>query len=60
MDKKIDQLRDLISKSIKESEERLESKITLALEKGIRKEVRGEVMYALGLVNASKIREAEK
>ena len=60
MDKKIDQLRDLISKSIKESEERLESKITLSLEKGIREEVRGEVMYALGLVNVSKIREAEK
>lgn len=56
MDKKMDNMRELIFKSIKDSEERLESKMILSLEKGIRKKVR----YAMGLVNARKNGEAEK
>ena len=51
-DTKIDQLRELILKSMKESEERF-----VSLEKCIRNEVRDEVSYAMGLM---KGREAEK
>lgn len=56
MDKKMDNMRELIFKSIKDSEERLESKMILSLEKGIRK----KVQYAMGLVNARKNGETEK
>lgn len=62
---------ELISNSTKDSEERINSKVTLSidklesmitqsLDKEIRKKVRNEVQYAIGLVNARKDGEAGK
>ena len=62
VDKKIDknqqEMRNFITESIKESEARLESKLTLAFVREVHHEVRCEVQHAMGLVNARKNVEA--
>lgn len=71
LDKKLDGMRELISNSTKDSEERVGSKVTLSidklesmitrsLDKEIRMEVRNEVQYAVGLMNTRKDGEAGK
>ncbi|KAF8458321.1 hypothetical protein BGX38DRAFT_1153117, partial [Terfezia claveryi] len=62
VDKKIDknqqEMRNFITKSIKESEARLQSNLTLAFVREVHHEVRCEVQHAMGLVNARKNVEA--